>query len=116
MLEMLEAQALCTALPPGLEVHYPSMAEQEELLLQLLAARDAIGALSPDEPTLELTPEEISAFAKIQTSQTTSQQLAQAFAANTMPQEFQDVVLPYLHAFKNVFSKASFDLLLECKR
>ncbi|KAG5335984.1 hypothetical protein C0989_012412 [Termitomyces sp. Mn162] len=63
VLEMLEAQALCTALPPGLEVHYPSMAEQEELLLQLLAARDATGALSPDEPTLELTPEEISACA-----------------------------------------------------
>ncbi|KNZ75176.1 hypothetical protein J132_04661, partial [Termitomyces sp. J132] len=28
----------------------------------------------------------------------------------------QDVVLSYLHAFENVFSKASFDLLLECKR
>ncbi|KNZ76873.1 hypothetical protein J132_07059 [Termitomyces sp. J132] len=33
-----------------------------------------------------------------------------------MPWEFQDVVPPYLHAFKDVFSKALFDLLLECKR
>ncbi|KAG5730788.1 hypothetical protein E4T56_gene3464 [Termitomyces sp. T112] len=33
-----------------------------------------------------------------------------------MPQEFQNVVLPYLHAFEDMFSKASFDLLLECKR
>ncbi|KAG5350443.1 hypothetical protein C0989_011038 [Termitomyces sp. Mn162] len=55
VLEMPEAWALCTALPPG-----PG-AEQEELLLQLLAAKDATGALLLDEPTLELTLEEISA-------------------------------------------------------
>ncbi|KAG5339325.1 hypothetical protein C0989_004760 [Termitomyces sp. Mn162] len=46
--------------PLGLEVHYLSMAEQEELLLQPLAAKDAARALSPDEPTPELTLEEIS--------------------------------------------------------
>ncbi|KAG5729254.1 hypothetical protein E4T56_gene8086 [Termitomyces sp. T112] len=36
------------------------MAEQEELLLQLLATKDAAGALPLDEPMLELTPKEIS--------------------------------------------------------
>ncbi|KNZ76415.1 hypothetical protein J132_10526 [Termitomyces sp. J132] len=49
-------------------------------------------------------------------AQTMSQQLAQAFAANAMPQVFQDMVPLYLHAFEDVFSKASFDSLLECKR
>ncbi|KAG5349028.1 hypothetical protein C0989_006497 [Termitomyces sp. Mn162] len=44
-----------------LEVHYLSTAEQEELLLQLLAAKNAARALSPDKPTPELTLEEISA-------------------------------------------------------
>ncbi|KAG5348927.1 hypothetical protein C0989_007125, partial [Termitomyces sp. Mn162] len=44
--------------PLGLEVHYLSAAEQEELLLQLLAAKDAAGALLLDEPSLELTLEE----------------------------------------------------------
>ncbi|KAG5719740.1 hypothetical protein E4T56_gene18551 [Termitomyces sp. T112] len=42
--------------------------------------------------------------------------LAQVFAANAMPQEFQDVVPLYLHVFEDVFSKALFDLLLECKQ
>ncbi|KAG5716253.1 hypothetical protein E4T56_gene10843 [Termitomyces sp. T112] len=45
---------------------------------------------------------------EIQASQTTSQQLAQAFAANAAP--------PYHHAFEDLFSKASFDLLPEHKR
>ncbi|KAG5333559.1 hypothetical protein C0989_005390 [Termitomyces sp. Mn162] len=49
----------------GLEVHYLSMAEQKELLLQLLAAKNAARALSPDEPILELTLEEISACASL---------------------------------------------------
>ncbi|KAG6884461.1 hypothetical protein C0993_010934, partial [Termitomyces sp. T159_Od127] len=40
--------------PLGLEVCYLSTAEQEELLLQLLAAKDAAGAPSPDEPAPEL--------------------------------------------------------------
>ncbi|KAG5349673.1 hypothetical protein C0989_002444 [Termitomyces sp. Mn162] len=53
---------------------------------------------------------------EIWASQTTSQQLAQVFAANSMLWALQDVVPPYLHIFKNVFSKASFDLLLEHKK
>ncbi|KAG5335024.1 hypothetical protein C0989_002446 [Termitomyces sp. Mn162] len=53
---------------------------------------------------------------EIQASQTISQWLAQAFFANAMPQEFWDVELPYLHTFKDVFSKALFGLLLEHKR
>ncbi|KAG5335895.1 hypothetical protein C0989_012589 [Termitomyces sp. Mn162] len=41
----------------GLKVCYLSAAEQEELLLQLLATKDAAGALSLDESLSELTPE-----------------------------------------------------------
>ncbi|KAG5349906.1 hypothetical protein C0989_001316 [Termitomyces sp. Mn162] len=41
----------------GLEVCYVSIAEQEELLLQLLAAKDTAGALLLDELKPELTPE-----------------------------------------------------------
>ncbi|KAG5340929.1 hypothetical protein C0989_012552 [Termitomyces sp. Mn162] len=47
--------------PLGLEVCYLSMAEQEELLLQLLATKDTARAPLLDEPTLELTLKEISA-------------------------------------------------------
>ncbi|KAG5335522.1 hypothetical protein C0989_001149 [Termitomyces sp. Mn162] len=54
VLEMLEAQALCMTLSLG------SGAEQEELLLQLLAVKDAARAPLLDEPTPELTLEEIS--------------------------------------------------------
>ncbi|KAG5333760.1 hypothetical protein C0989_004952 [Termitomyces sp. Mn162] len=46
--------------PMGLEVCYLSMTEQEGLLLQLLATKDATRAPSLDKPTLELTPEEAS--------------------------------------------------------
>ncbi|KAG5716849.1 hypothetical protein E4T56_gene3410 [Termitomyces sp. T112] len=53
---------------------------------------------------------------EIRASQTTSWRLAQAFAANAAPHEFQDMVPPYQHVFKDVFSKASFDSLPECKR
>ncbi|KAG5714971.1 hypothetical protein E4T56_gene5365 [Termitomyces sp. T112] len=53
---------------------------------------------------------------EIHASQTTPQWLAQAFAANSMPQEFQDVIPPYLHAFEDMFFKALFDLLSECKQ
>ncbi|KAG6892167.1 hypothetical protein C0993_004632, partial [Termitomyces sp. T159_Od127] len=48
-------------------------------------------------------------------SQTTFQRLAQAFATNSPPRAFQDVVPQYLHCFEDVFSKASFDSLLERK-
>ncbi|KAG6899887.1 hypothetical protein C0995_004763 [Termitomyces sp. Mi166 len=52
VLEMQEIQALCKALSSGARV------EQEELLLQLLAAKDAARAPSLDDPMLELTLEE----------------------------------------------------------
>ncbi|KAG6868268.1 hypothetical protein C0993_005641 [Termitomyces sp. T159_Od127] len=39
---------------------------------------------------------------EIQTSQTTSQQLAQAFATNSLSWAFWDVVLQYLHNFEDV--------------
>ncbi|KAG5333802.1 hypothetical protein C0989_004764 [Termitomyces sp. Mn162] len=55
MLKMQEAQALCMALSPG-----PG-AEQEELLLQLLATKDAAGAPSLDKSASELAPEEVGA-------------------------------------------------------
>ncbi|KAG5348595.1 hypothetical protein C0989_009612, partial [Termitomyces sp. Mn162] len=44
--------------PLGLEVCYLSTAQQEELLLQLLAAKDTAGAPSLDKSLLELTLEE----------------------------------------------------------
>ncbi|KAG5335126.1 hypothetical protein C0989_002347 [Termitomyces sp. Mn162] len=52
---------------------------------------------------------------EIWVSQTRSQQLAQVFAANPVPQKFQDIIPPYLHAFEDVFSKVLFNLLPECK-
>ncbi|KAG6874688.1 hypothetical protein C0993_012635 [Termitomyces sp. T159_Od127] len=48
--------------PLGLEVRYLSTAEQEELLLQLLAAKDAARASSPDELAPELAQEESGAY------------------------------------------------------
>ncbi|KAG6863780.1 hypothetical protein C0993_010387, partial [Termitomyces sp. T159_Od127] len=44
--------------PLGLEVRYLSTTEQEELLLQLLAAKDTARAPSPDEPAPKLAQEE----------------------------------------------------------
>ncbi|KAG6863123.1 hypothetical protein C0993_012777, partial [Termitomyces sp. T159_Od127] len=49
----------------GLKVRYLSTVEQEELLLQLLAAKDAAGAPSPDEPAPELALEESGAYAPL---------------------------------------------------
>ncbi|KAG5330945.1 hypothetical protein C0989_008479 [Termitomyces sp. Mn162] len=54
--EMQKTGALCMTLPI-------EFGEQEELLLQLLAAKDATGAPSPDEPALKLTLEDIGAYA-----------------------------------------------------
>ncbi|KAG6892152.1 hypothetical protein C0993_004674 [Termitomyces sp. T159_Od127] len=48
--------------PLGLEVRYLSTTEQEKLLLQLLAAKDAAGAPSPDELAPELAQEESGAY------------------------------------------------------
>ncbi|KAG6881470.1 hypothetical protein C0993_001358 [Termitomyces sp. T159_Od127] len=44
--------------PQGLEVRYLSSTEQEELLLQLLAAKDAVGDPSPDAPPVEPSTKE----------------------------------------------------------
>ncbi|KNZ73012.1 hypothetical protein J132_01449 [Termitomyces sp. J132] len=56
------------------------------------------------------------AVVEIQASQTTSQCLAEAFAANSQPKPFHSTVPNHLHDFENVFSKASFDLLPERKQ
>ncbi|KAG6871358.1 hypothetical protein C0993_003441, partial [Termitomyces sp. T159_Od127] len=48
--------------PLGLEVRYLSTAEQEELFLQLLAAKDAAGAPSPDELAPKLAQKESSTY------------------------------------------------------
>ncbi|KAG5349802.1 hypothetical protein C0989_001820 [Termitomyces sp. Mn162] len=80
---------------------------EPELLDEAIEAGDQIYVT-----TVHLLP----SVAGIRASQTTFQQLAQAFAANATPQEFQVVVPSYLHAFEDMFSKASFDSLLECKR
>ncbi|KAG5726372.1 hypothetical protein E4T56_gene18941 [Termitomyces sp. T112] len=78
-----------------------------ELLDKVVEVGDQIYAT-----TIHLLPSVV----EIQASQTTSQWLAQAFTANAALQEFWDVVPPYLHAFEDVFSKASFNSLPECKR
>ncbi|KAG5718080.1 hypothetical protein E4T56_gene20690 [Termitomyces sp. T112] len=54
--------------------------------------------------------------AEIQASQTTSQCLAEAFVANSQPKAFCSTVPNHLHDFEDVFSKASFDSLSECKQ
>jgi hypothetical protein len=47
----------------------------------------------------------------IRTSQTTSQRLSEALYKNTMPKSFHESVPTHVHDFKDVFSKASFDVL-----
>ncbi|KAG5721540.1 hypothetical protein E4T56_gene13047 [Termitomyces sp. T112] len=79
-------------------------------------------AKSPDEnievgdriyaTTLCLPP----AVAEILASQTTSQRLAEAFAANSQPKPFHSTVPNHLHNFEDIFSMASFDSLLEHKQ
>ncbi|KAG6897751.1 hypothetical protein C0995_010184, partial [Termitomyces sp. Mi166 len=41
----------------GLEVHYLSPSEQEKLLLQLLAVKDALGDPFPDASLVDLSSE-----------------------------------------------------------
>ncbi|GLB45813.1 hypothetical protein LshimejAT787_3100030 [Lyophyllum shimeji] len=53
---------------------------------------------------------------EIQASQMTSQHLAEAFARNSAPKSFRDAVPDHLHDFEDIFSKATFDELLECKQ
>ncbi|KAG5727450.1 hypothetical protein E4T56_gene12023 [Termitomyces sp. T112] len=55
-------------------------------------------------------------IAEIRASQTTSQRLAEAFAANSQPKPCCSIVPHHLHDFKDVFSKASFDSLPERKQ
>ncbi|KAG5725192.1 hypothetical protein E4T56_gene10213 [Termitomyces sp. T112] len=54
--------------------------------------------------------------AEIWASQTTSQHLAKAFAANSRSKPFHSTVPNHLHDFEDVFSKASFDSLPERKQ
>ncbi|KAG5717985.1 hypothetical protein E4T56_gene1731 [Termitomyces sp. T112] len=56
------------------------------------------------------------AVVEIPASQTTSQRLAEAFAANSQPKPFHSTVPNHLHDFEDVFSKASFDSLPEHKQ
>ncbi|KAG5727502.1 hypothetical protein E4T56_gene11979 [Termitomyces sp. T112] len=56
------------------------------------------------------------AVAEIWDSQTTSQCLAKVFAANSQPKPFCSTVSDHLHNFEDIFSKVSFDSLLECKQ
>ncbi|KAG6859479.1 hypothetical protein C0993_003877 [Termitomyces sp. T159_Od127] len=49
----------------GLKVHYLSTMEQEKLLLQLLAAKDAARAPSSNEPAPELAQEKSGAYAPL---------------------------------------------------
>ncbi|KAG5728483.1 hypothetical protein E4T56_gene19562 [Termitomyces sp. T112] len=119
MLKMQEAQALCMALEALYKDDQSNGRIQEEqggefssiyepeFLDEVLEMEDQIYATTIHPPP---------SVTEIWASQTTSQRLAQAFAANAEPQEFQDVVPPYLHAFEDVFSKASFDSLPEHKR
>ena len=51
----------------------------------------------------------------IQASLTTLQCLEEPFHRNTEPKSFHDSVLTYLHDFKDVLSKSSFDALPICK-
>ncbi|KNZ76409.1 hypothetical protein J132_10519 [Termitomyces sp. J132] len=53
---------------------------------------------------------------EIWASQTTFQHLAEAFVENSQPKPFCSTVPNYLHDFEDVFSKASFDSLLEHKQ
>ncbi|KAG6858208.1 hypothetical protein C0995_001768, partial [Termitomyces sp. Mi166 len=53
--------------------------------------------------------------AEIQASQTPSQHLAQAFAANSQPKPLCSTVPHHLQDFEDMFSKALFDLLPEHK-
>ncbi|KAG5721583.1 hypothetical protein E4T56_gene12884 [Termitomyces sp. T112] len=83
---------------------------------------EVLDAESPDETievgdriyatTLSLPP----TVAEIWASQTMSQCLAEAFAANLQPKPFCSTVSNHLHDFEDVCSKASFDSLPERKQ
>jgi hypothetical protein len=45
-----------------------------------------------------------------------SRRLAEAFAKNSKPKSFEDIVLMTLHEYANIFSEAAFDSLPECRK
>jgi hypothetical protein len=47
---------------------------------------------------------------------TVSRRLAEAFAKNSKPKDFHDIVPTSLHAYANVFSETAFDSLPECHK
>ncbi|KAG5334077.1 hypothetical protein C0989_004429 [Termitomyces sp. Mn162] len=57
-----------------------------------------------------------STLANIWARQTTSQQMAKAFAASSYPKPFCNMFPHYLHNFEDVFLKASINSLPECKQ
>ncbi|KAG5720945.1 hypothetical protein E4T56_gene882 [Termitomyces sp. T112] len=79
-----------------------------------------VGCESPEEEEgggeWTHTPDAESPDENIEASQTTSQQLAEAFVANSQPKPFHSTVPNHLHDFEDVFSKAFFDSLPECKQ
>jgi hypothetical protein len=52
----------------------------------------------------------------VHASSTVSGHLAEAFANNSKPKDFQDIVPTSLHAYTNVFSETAFDSLPECRK
>jgi hypothetical protein len=42
--------------------------------------------------------------------------LAEAFAKNSKPKGFEDIVLMLLHAYTDIFSETAFDSLPECHK
>jgi hypothetical protein len=42
--------------------------------------------------------------------------LVEAFAKNSKPKDFEDIVLTSLHAYADVFSETAFDSLPECHK
>jgi hypothetical protein len=52
----------------------------------------------------------------VHASSTVSGRLAEAFAKNSKPKGFEDIVLTSLHTYADVFSKTAFDSLPECHK
>jgi hypothetical protein len=52
----------------------------------------------------------------VHTSSMVSGRLAEAFAKNSKPKGFEDIVLTSLHTYANVFSETTFNSLPECRK
>jgi hypothetical protein len=52
----------------------------------------------------------------VRASSTVSGRLAEAFAKNSKPKGFEDIVPTSLHSYADVFSETTFDSLLECRK